>query len=398
MANPKHVEVVLQGAVAIREWRAKHPAKTLHLRGADLAGADLSGATLTGADLSDANLHHADLHHADLHHADLSRANLTGANLSGVDLNGAVLSGVTVDSADLSGANLNGAVLSRAVLNSAVLRRAALNGANLTGANLTGADLSGASLNRCILRSATLTSASFTGARFADTTLVDCDLMEAFGLAEVRHEGPSDLGTRSLVRSKGRIPPEFLRGCGLDDWEVEAVKLYDPSLSDKDRVDVLYEIDRLRGSNPIRFDSCFISYSHSNKEFAKRLHHDLQEAGVRCWLDDEDLRIGDKLRTTIDVAIESHKKLLLILSEPAIASAWVENEVEKALEEEKRRKDSVLFPVRIDDMILDEEEVRHGWARTLRSRHIGDFTKAELYESSFERLLRDLRAKPGEHS
>ena len=46
MANPEHVEVIEQGADAIRAWRKSYPAEQLQL-----SGADLSEANLTGADL-----------------------------------------------------------------------------------------------------------------------------------------------------------------------------------------------------------------------------------------------------------------------------------------------------------------------------------------------------------
>jgi hypothetical protein len=42
----------------------------------------------------------------------------------------------------------------------------------------------------------------------------------------------------------------------------------------------------------------------------------------------------------------------LILSEGAIASDWVEGEVTMALDEERTHKQIVLFPVRIDDAVM----------------------------------------------
>jgi Pentapeptide repeats (8 copies) len=89
MANPEHVEVVKQGAEAIRKWREENPNVRLDLRGASLEGTDLRGADLSEADLSEANLAEADLRGAwlyftDLHGAELYRANLRGAELIGV--------------------------------------------------------------------------------------------------------------------------------------------------------------------------------------------------------------------------------------------------------------------------------------------------------------------------
>jgi hypothetical protein len=83
-----------------------------------------------------------------------------------------------------------------------------------------------------------------------------------------------------------------------------------------------------------------------------------------------------------------------MLSEGAIASAWVEDEVKIAFEEERRRKQSVIVPVRLDDAVMQSSKA---WARLLRGqRNIGDFTRWEdhdSYQKSFERLMRDLRVE-----
>jgi hypothetical protein len=81
------------------------------------------------------------------------------------------------------------------------------------------------------------------------------------------------------------------------------------------------------------------------------------------------------------------------LSEHAIESDWVEDEVTKTFEEERGRNQDVLFPVRLDDSAMDTKEA---WAAKLRARHIGDFRrrkKHDAYKKSFERIALDLTAK-----
>ncbi len=73
--------------------------------------------------------------------------------------------------------------------------------------------------------------------------------------------------------------------------------------------------------------------------------------------------------------------------------AWVEQEVETALERERRHGQIVLLPIRLDDTVL---EIETGWPALIRNtRHIGDFTRwkeHDAYRQSFERLMRDLKA------
>jgi hypothetical protein len=135
------------------------------------------------------------------------------------------------------------------------------------------------------------------------------------------------------LQQSGRLPLAFLRGCGLPDRLLD----YLPSLLDE----------------AIEYYSCFISYSSEDDAFAKRLHADLQNSGVRCWFAPEDIMIGDKFRQRIDEAIHVHERLLLILSSHSVSSKWVEKEVESAFEKEQRQKRTVLFPVRLDDAVME---------------------------------------------
>ena len=118
----------------------------------------------------------------------------------------------------------------------------------------------------------------------------------------------------------------------------------------------------------------------------------MQVQGVRCWFAPEDIKIGDKIRTRIDDAIHLQDKVLLILSEQALKSSWIETEVEAALEKEKLQGCDVLFPIRLDESIMTATQA---WAKHLRiQRHIGDFTtwtNPQNYQDAFVRLLHDLR-------
>ena len=186
------------------------------------------------------------------------------------------------------------------------------------------------------------------------------------------HQGPSIIDYRTLERS-GRLPLSFLRGVGLPDSFIE----YLPSLLNQ----------------AIQRYSCFISYSTKDQEFAERLHADLQNKGVRCWFAPHDLRIGDKILDEIDAAIRLRDKVLLILSEHSIKSDWVEDEVTAGFEEERKRGQIVLFPVRLDEMVMEADEA---WAAKLRARLIGDFRRwkdHDAYKDGFERVLRDLTIK-----
>lgn len=285
-------------------------------------------------DLSD-----ADLREEDISWRDLRRVILSGADLRGADGKFSKLSSAYLDGVDLRGACLKGTVL---------------RGVDLRGAYLSGADLSKADVGYSILG--------------------DIDLSAVEGLDTIKHIGPSTIGIDTIYRSNGKIPEVFLRGAGVP----EAFIIQIPSLVEQ----------------VTQFYSCFISYSSKDQTFVERLHNDLQGEGVRCWFAPEDIRIGDRIRPTIDQAIRLYDKLLLVLSEHSIDSDWVEKEVETAFEEERKRKRIILFPIRLDSAVRDTDQA---WAADIRrTRHIGDFTKwkdDDAYQKAFDRLLRDLKAE-----
>jgi hypothetical protein len=237
-----------------------------------------------------------------------------------------------------------------------------------------------ANLGRADLSRAFLGGANLAKAVTWSTTFADTDLSHVRGLERVLHVGPSTIGIDTIYKSKGNIPEVFLRGCGVP----EEFILYMRSLAGK--VTESY--------------SCFISYSSKDNDFAQRLHADLQAQNVRCWFAPEDLKIGDRFRMRIDEAIRIHDKLLLVLSENSVKSAWVEKEVETAFEKERRQDNKpVLFPIRLDDAVMQTDQA---WAADIRrTRHIGDFTHwkdHDAYQQAFERLLRDLKAEAGSSS
>jgi hypothetical protein len=110
---------------------------------------------------------------------------------------------------------------------------------------------------------------------------------------------------------------------------------------------------------------------------------------LRCKDDQHDLRIGDKFIDEIDTAIRIREKVVLVLSENSIKSVWVEDEVTTAHEEERKRGTTVLFPIRLDDAVVETKEA---WAAKLRARHIGDFSQwknHDDYQRTLQRVLRD---------
>lgn len=307
---------------------------------------------------------------------------LTKANLSGAELSGANLTKTDLSEADLSRANLSGANLSVAHLRRADLSRAYLGLANLSGADLSGADLRKAILSGANLHGADLSKANLNETRLLVATLTNLDLSEVQSLETVSHHGRSSIGVDTLFRSEGKIPDVFLRGVGVP----EELIRYLPSFIGK----------------PWDFYSCFISYSHEDKAFARRLHDALQGRGIRCWLDEKQILPGHDISEEIDRGIKLWDKVLLCCSKVSLtASSWVDAELTRLLQKEARltrergKHVRALIPLTLDDYLLSEG-CDYPKKADITSRHVEDFTGWEMdngkFDAAFERVVKALAA------
>lgn len=241
MANEEQLAILKRGVDEWNRWRVSHPKEFIDLSGADLNFQNLRGVDLIGADL---------------HGANLTEVNLRDAKLRGADLRGAYLENANLREADLTKADLTGAVL--------------------FGAHLGWTKLYDTNLNEV---------------HCGSTIFAGVDLSSVVGLDTTFHLLPSEISIRTLIRSNGKIPEVFLRGCGVP----EILITYLPSMLE----------------DAMQFYSCFISYSHADQEFAQTLHKRLQKQGISCWLDEHQLKPGDKLHKTIYEAIRVYDKVIL---------------------------------------------------------------------------------------
>ena len=86
---------------------------------------------------------------------------------------------------------------------------------------------------------------------------------------------------------------------------------------------------------PADAPTAFFSYSREDSAFALRLAADLKAAGANVWLDQLDIIPGQRWARSVETALNSAPRLLVILSPASASSTNVEDEVNFALEERK---------------------------------------------------------------
>lgn len=368
MANPEHEAILRQGVDVWNLWQKNNPYVEIDLRDADFSGTDLSYINLSGA-----NLIHVNLSYANLRSANLDNADLSYADLRFIQLNNTYLYKANFSYSNLSFANIDNSNLSYANLTAADLLSANLYGANLSSANLNTARLIGTNLTNAKLNYTNLTEVGC-----GHTVFANVDLSTAKSLDTIRHKFFSTLGIDTIFQSKGKIPEKFLRGCGVP----ETLITFLPSMLEE----------------AIQFYSCFISYSHADKEFAKRLHDRLQGEGIRCWLDEHQLNPGDKLHSTIYEAIRLYDKVILCCSETSLKSWWVEKEFENVIAKEEDFHEPLLIPVALDNYLFEQSADEWFIGEIRKKRLVQSFENwkdHDAFEAAFAKVVKALRTDGG---
>jgi hypothetical protein len=127
----------------------------------------------------------------------------------------------------------------------------------------------------------------------------------------------------------------------------------------------------------------FISHSSKDKQFARWLAVDLANAGHSPWLDEWQIRVGESIPRKISQGIESCNALIVILSEDAVASRWVENEWQAKYWDEITAERVRVLPILLKPCVIPT---------LLKTKKYADFTKD--YNRGLEELLIALQDNP----
>lgn len=133
--------------------------------------------------------------------------------------------------------------------------------------------------------------------------------------------------------------------------------------------------------------SVFLSHNHGDKPFARRLTKRLKAHGIKVWLDEAEMQVGDSLISKIESAIHDCTYLGVILSPHSVYSSWVQREVNMALTEEIHGRRIKVLP------LLQKECLIPGF---LKDKLYADFTKD--FELGFSFLLQRLNSDLHEES
>ena len=126
----------------------------------------------------------------------------------------------------------------------------------------------------------------------------------------------------------------------------------------------------------------FISHSSKNKPFVRQLAADLVANGIKVWLDEQRIRVGDSIPEKIAQGLAESDFYLVVNSKDSVQSAWVQKELNGALVREIERRRVAVLPMKIDDAELPE---------SLRDKKYANFSKS--YEEGLREVLEAVKAQ-----
>ena len=133
--------------------------------------------------------------------------------------------------------------------------------------------------------------------------------------------------------------------------------------------------------------SIFLSHSSRDKFFVRKLAERLRSAGIRVWLDEAEINIGDSLTEKIGRAIDEMDFVGVVLSNNSVNSEWVQRELQIAIQRELATKRVVVLP-----LLIEPVEMPH----FLKDKLYADFTTPERFEETFPKLLKALGVRAEE--
>jgi len=127
--------------------------------------------------------------------------------------------------------------------------------------------------------------------------------------------------------------------------------------------------------------SVFLSHNSVDKPFVRRLATDLDIQGIRCWLDEAEIKVGESLVEKIREGIDATTYVIVVLSPDSIKSPWVQREVDVAINQEIFGRKVKILPLlyRVCEL-----------PGFLLGKKYADFTDELRYDESLRDLVKSI--------
>ncbi len=167
----------------------------------------------------------------------------------------------------------------------------------------------------------------------------------------------------------------------LINW-AQSFKVFDLGVRIEKLADEAVQEKQIRHDQRTQDRVAFISHSTMDKPFARQLAVDLVAAGVKVWIDEQRIVVGDSIPEKVAQGVAESDFFIVVLSKNSVASPWVTKELNHALVKEIERRRVTIYPVRLDDAAVPE---------TIKEKKYADFSIS--YAKGLEELLTAIKAQ-----
>lgn len=91
--------------------------------------------------------------------------------------------------------------------------------------------------------------------------------------------------------------------------------------------------------------SVFISHNYMDKPLARKISKSLNHYGIKTWIDESEIKIGDSLIAKIRAGIDKVDFIIALISKNSVESEWVTKELDIAINKEIEGKKVVVLPI-----------------------------------------------------
>jgi hypothetical protein len=117
----------------------------------------------------------------------------------------------------------------------------------------------------------------------------------------------------------------------------------------------------------------FVSYSHTDSDFARRLARDLKQSGAQVWIDAEDIPAGAKWDRAVQDGLDNCQIMLVIITPQSVDSLDVEQEWQSYLDDNKPVIPILLDPARMHFQLRRIQYIDfHGQAYDAAMLHLAE--------------------------
>jgi len=135
----------------------------------------------------------------------------------------------------------------------------------------------------------------------------------------------------------------------------------------------------------ISYQGIFLSHNSEDKPFVRELKSRLEAQGVKdVWLDEAEIMVGDSLIKKIEEGLKGARYIGVVLSPRSVKSAWVERELEIAINREILTGEVVVLPLLYEKCDLPA---------FLTGKMYANFTSPSEFDEGVAKLLRRLKVK-----